>query len=102
MGLKPKPSLEKEKPGDFSWSTCRGDRIRVMIRVVGATRISSVSTQPPPLENIAGSASPQNSFDGAQKTEEPPSKPTPFFNALSSFRRVASIQSRSHPLNERR
>ncbi|KAF2548851.1 hypothetical protein F2Q70_00023393 [Brassica cretica] len=29
---------------------------------VGVTRIASVSTQPSPLENIAGTASPQNSF----------------------------------------
>ncbi|KAL0752139.1 hypothetical protein Bca101_034142 [Brassica carinata] len=33
-----------------------------MIRTVGATRISSVSTRPSPFGNIAGSASPQNSL----------------------------------------
>ncbi|KAF2531456.1 hypothetical protein F2Q70_00032867 [Brassica cretica] len=51
-----------ETPDDFGWSTRRGDRIRGMIRTVGVTRIASVSTQPSPLGNIAGTASPQNSF----------------------------------------
>ena len=51
-----------ETPDDFGRSTRRGDRIRGMIRTIGATRITSVSTQPSPLGNIAGAASPQNSL----------------------------------------